>query len=84
MSPLDCNTTSCAGRHADSLDCWGTGEADLRKLDSSVKRNTATLNKLRKLSDETGSALLEDLKRVNQAKVCHEHRCARDPKLPLT
>ena len=45
------------------------GDAELRKLDSSVKRNTATLNKLRKLSDEAGPAVLEDLKKVNQSKV---------------
>ena len=45
------------------------GEAEKRKLDSSVKRNTAVLKKLRQLSEDSSASILEDLHKVNQSKV---------------
>lgn len=45
------------------------GEADLRKLDSSVKRNTALVKKLRQVGEESRQALLDDIGKTNQSKV---------------
>lgn len=50
-----------------SLTC--TGDADLRKLDSSVKRNTALIKRLRQLSGDAAGTILEDIARTNQSKV---------------
>jgi regulator of nonsense transcripts 2 len=44
-------------------------ESDLRKLDASVKRNTALIKKLRGISEESRAGLLEDILRTNQSKV---------------
>jgi hypothetical protein len=44
-------------------------ESDLRKLDASVKRNTALIKKLRSISEESKASLLEDILRTNQIKV---------------
>jgi hypothetical protein len=45
------------------------GEAELRSLDSSVKRNGALTKKVRAVSEETISSLLKECASVNQAKV---------------
>ena len=45
------------------------GEVDLRKLDSSVKRNSALVKKLRQVGDESRQTLLEDIAKTNQSKV---------------
>ena len=45
------------------------GETEKRRLDSSVKRNTAVLKKLRQLSEDSSASILEDLHKVNQTKV---------------
>lgn len=44
-------------------------EQELRKLDSSVKRNTALIKKLRLINEDTKEALLDDIRRANQTKV---------------
>ena len=44
-------------------------EQDFRKLDSSVKRNTALIKKLRLVNKETKEALLDEIRRTNQSKV---------------
>ncbi len=53
-----------ANLHAERPD-----EAALRKLDASVKRNSALTKKLRGISEEGRTALLEDIARTNQSKV---------------
>lgn len=45
------------------------GEAELKGLDSSMKRNTALLRKLRQLGEDTRASLLEEVAKVNQSKV---------------
>eukprot|EP00887_Chlorella_sp_A99_P007640 scaffold20.g7640.t1 len=47
-------------------------EDELKKLDSSMKRNTALLRKLRTLSEESAPALHEELARTNQSKYVAE------------
>ena len=42
---------------------------DLSMLDSSVKKNTALIKKLRQISEESKSGILQDIKKVNQNKV---------------
>ena len=44
-------------------------EAALRKLDASVKRNTVLTKKLRAVTEESKTGLLEEIQRTNQAKV---------------
>lgn len=44
-------------------------EGTLRRLDASVKRNSALTKKLRGISEEGRAALLEDISRTNQSKV---------------
>ena len=51
-------------------------EAALRKLDASVKRNTALTKKLRGVTEEARTGLLEEIQRTNQAKVWHAQACA--------
>jgi regulator of nonsense transcripts 2 len=49
----------------------------LRKLDSSMKRNTALLRKLKQLSEDSKQSILLDVTKTNQSKVCypsHRHR----------
>ncbi|KAL4437467.1 hypothetical protein ABPG77_003448 [Micractinium sp. CCAP 211/92] len=48
------------------------GEADLKKLDSSMKRNSALIRKLRTLSEESRAALLDDIAKTNQSKYVSE------------
>ena len=49
--------------------CCLAAEDELRKLDSSVKRNTALIKKLRLISEDTKEALLDEIRRANQTKV---------------
>ncbi|KAL4452134.1 hypothetical protein ABPG75_007796 [Micractinium tetrahymenae] len=48
------------------------GESDLKKLDSSMKRNSALIRKLRTLSEESRAALLDDIAKTNQSKYVSE------------
>ena len=41
----------------------------MKQLDSSVKRNTALVKKLRQLTEESCASLLDDIGKVNQSKV---------------
>ena len=45
------------------------GGEDMKALDSSVKRNTALVKKLRQLSEESASSLMDDIVKTNQSKV---------------
>ena len=45
------------------------GEEALRELDSSVKRNTALIKRLRLINEDTRQSLLEDISRTKQTKV---------------
>jgi hypothetical protein len=47
-------------------------EADLRSLDSSLKRNTALIKKIKVLSEDSKKALLDDIAKVNQSKYVSE------------
>ena len=44
-------------------------EEGLRNLDSSVKRNTGLIKRLRLISDETRQSLLDDIAKTKQTKV---------------
>ena len=44
-------------------------EDHLKQLDSSVKRNTGFIKKLRQLNDENFKPLLDELTRLNQTRV---------------
>lgn len=46
------------------------GEAELKQLDASMKRNSAIIRKLRALSEESRASLLDDIAKTNQSKVC--------------
>lgn len=60
-----------------NLDALPLTDAALRKLDASVKRNTALIKKLRSVSEESRAALLDDISRTNQSKVgACSSRCA--------
>lgn len=50
----------------------------LKSRDSSVKRNTSLVKKLRGLSEDTWQAVLDDIQKVNQSKV----RCLRSKQMP--
>ncbi len=52
-----------------NLDALPLTDADLRKLDASVKRNTALIKRLRSVSEESKAGLLEEISRTNQSKV---------------
>jgi hypothetical protein len=54
------------------LRLFSSDDSFFRSLDSSVKRNTAAIKKLRALSEETRVALLEELKGVNLTKYVSE------------
>ena len=41
----------------------------MKALDSSVKRNTAVVKKLRQLTEESASSLMDDIVKTNQSKV---------------
>lgn len=43
-------------------------ENELKKLDSSVKRNTALVKKLKSTSEDTKDSLLEEIRKTNQSK----------------
>lgn len=45
------------------------GEDALKKLDSSMKRNSAVIRKLRTLSEESHRGVLDDIGKTNQSKV---------------
>uniref|UniRef100_A0A061R4F1 Regulator of nonsense transcripts 2 n=1 Tax=Tetraselmis sp. GSL018 TaxID=582737 RepID=A0A061R4F1_9CHLO len=47
-------------------------ETQLRALDSSVKRNTALIKRLRQVGEDGNESLSEDLKRANQSKYVSE------------
>jgi regulator of nonsense transcripts 2 len=44
----------------------------LRTLDSSIKRNTAVIKKLKMISDEQKDSLMDELKSVNLSKFVSE------------
>jgi regulator of nonsense transcripts 2 len=44
----------------------------LRTLDSSIKRNTAVIRKLKQISEDQKEALIEELKSVNLSKFVSE------------
>lgn len=44
---------------------------DIKKLDASVKKNTALIKKLRNITEDNVSSLLDDIARTNQSKVRH-------------
>ena len=62
------------------------GEVDLRKLDSSVKRNSGLVKKLRQVGDESRQSLLEDIAKTNQSKVrlCIDSRDTRTIQSPAS
>ena len=45
------------------------GEDALKKLDSSMKRNSALIRKLKALSEESRQSILDDIAKTNQSKV---------------
>ena len=47
-------------------------ESELKKLDSSIKKNNAVLNKLRRLTEDTKVSTLNDLNKVNLSKYVSE------------
>ncbi|KAK9907680.1 hypothetical protein WJX75_008040 [Coccomyxa subellipsoidea] len=55
-----------------NLDALPLTDSDLRKLDASVKRNTALIKRLRSLSEESKAGLLEEITRTNQSKYVSE------------
>lgn len=46
------------------------GEESSARLDSSMKKNTALIRKLKSLNDENSRAIMADIGKVNQSKVC--------------
>lgn len=46
-----------------------TDDQELRKLDSSVKRNTALIKKLKLVNEDNRVALMDEIRRSNQSKV---------------
>ena len=48
------------------------GTLDPKALDSSVKRNSALIKKLRQLSEESKESLLSDIQKTNQSKYVSE------------
>ena len=47
-------------------------DADIKKLDASVKRNTSLIKKLRNITEDNAASLLEEIARTMQSKV-HPH-----------
>ncbi|PNH06179.1 Regulator of nonsense transcripts 2, partial [Tetrabaena socialis] len=47
-------------------------EEELKQLDSSIKRNTAIIKKLRQLCEENKQAFLDDIRKTNQTKYVSE------------
>ena len=47
-------------------------ESELKKLDSSVKKNTNLVKKLKQITDEVRASLLEEIRRTNQTKYVSE------------
>ena len=45
------------------------GEDALKKLDSSMKRNTALIRKLKQLGEDSRKSVLDDVAKTNQSKV---------------
>ena len=45
-------------------------DADIKKLDASVKRNTSLIKKLRNITEDNAASLLEEIARTMQSKVC--------------
>ena len=66
-------------------------DADIKKLDASVKRNTSLIKRLRNITEDNAASLLEEIARTMQSKV-HLHDvnylglpfgetpCIREPK----
>jgi len=52
-----------------AISCTVADEGVLKKLDSSVKRNTALIKKVRQVNEDTREGLLDDIRRTNQSKV---------------
>ena len=61
-----CQDSSC------SSSCVAGGTFDSKSLDSSVKRNSALIKKLRQLSEESKGSLLSDIQKTNQSKYVTE------------
>ena len=51
-------------------------DADIKKLDASVKRNTSLIKKLRNITEDNVASLLEEIARTMQSKV-HLHAMSR-------
>jgi hypothetical protein len=45
---------------------------DIKKLDASVKKNTALIKKFRNITEGNAASLLDDIARTNQSKVRHK------------
>jgi regulator of nonsense transcripts 2 len=58
------NGNECLGRFA--------GESHFKSLDSSIKRNTAFIKKLAKLSEDNKESLLKEVKCLNLSKYISE------------
>lgn len=44
-------------------------EAEMKNLDSSMKRNTALIRKLKQASEDSRKSILDDIAKANQSKV---------------
>lgn len=53
-----------------------TGDAEAKQLDSSVKRNSALIKRLRQLTDDAKESLLTDIQKTNQSKYVSEAAAA--------
>ena len=65
----------CTGKllfYLTEMELHTADNAEAKSLDSSVKRNSALIKKLRQLSEETKEALLLDISRTNQSKYVSE------------
>jgi len=51
-------------------------ESELKKLDSSMKRNTALIRKLKLITEETKNGILDDIAKTNQSKYVAEASAA--------
>lgn len=58
--------------HANSLCSIFSDSGSLRALDSSIKRNTAVIKKLKQINEEQREGLLDELKNVNLSKFVSE------------
>ena len=52
--------------------CFSADESELKKLDSGVKKNTTLVKKLRQVTEDIKTSLLEEIRRTNQTKYVDE------------